>query len=294
MNTKVIKKMSLEGDSNANTPLAKRILIKSLISFVLVLTLLLICVFNKEKISKLSIININVYFYIGLFFTLFSFIALVFGIILVIDSNYVKPIVAYYIYSIHDILNFVIDIVYILFFVVSFILTPTTVSGSSMNFTLYNSDKLLVWHLGYKPHKNDIVVIDINDKHYNNTINEEFYIKRIIACEGSNLKLEKFNGYFGDFYVDDVLVEEKVYYEAFKRMCSKYDSDSGNFISYLAEGSVETNVPSGYSVILGDNRKNSNDSRNLGLITNEDILGKAIFRYYSYSGNIGGLGMNIR
>ena len=42
-------------------------------------------------------------------------------------------------------------------------------------------------------------------------------------------------------------------------------------------------VPEGYSIVIGDNFGNSTDSRLIGLISNEDILGKCIFRIYPFS-----------
>ena len=46
--------------------------------------------------------------------------------------------------------------------------------------------------------------------------------------------------------------------------------------SYYEDGVI----PSGFSIVLGDNQGNSTDSREIGLIANEDILGKFIIRIY--------------
>ena len=42
-------------------------------------------------------------------------------------------------------------------------------------------------------------------------------------------------------------------------------------------------VPEGYIIVLGDNFINSTDSRVIGLIKNEDVIGKCIFRIYPFS-----------
>ena len=290
MNTKLLKKMSIDGDLSVNFHLGLRIIIKSILSLIIVISLFIICNINKANISKLSIINLDVFFYVGIFFILFSIISLIYGIIITFDNNFLETKISYFVYSCHDILNFIIDIVYVFFFIISFILTPTTVSGNSMNNTLYNYDKLLVWHLGYEPVRDDIVIIDINESHYNNTIEEQFFIKRIVAINGDNVKFEYHDdNIVGSLYVNDTLVESSILYDNFYRLCSRYNSDLNLFESFIEYGETSCTIPSGYSVVMGDNRNNSLDSRRLGLIYNEDILGKAVFRYYSAVKGIGSI-----
>ncbi|MCR5786781.1 MAG: signal peptidase I, partial [Acholeplasmatales bacterium] len=246
-----------------------------------------------------SIINMNVYIIMGFFFSFTSLLFLIYSVFALITKKFEDY--NYKVFSIHDLVNFAQLVIYIIFFVLAFILTPTTVSGSSMNATLFDEDKLLIWHMDYVPERDDIVVIDINEnykykneleKYPNNAVPEEFYIKRIVATSGDVLKYEgnSFEGLIGDVYLNDseTPVATRVTITQFKKM--------GTAI-FLDECFMENNtivVPDGCSVVLGDNRGNSIDSRYIGLIKNSDILGKAVFRYFSKNANFGKITKSIQ
>ncbi len=288
-----LKEKSLKKDKKVNRFFGNVLFIKSIITFSLVLVLFLICYFNKEKISKLTIISIDSFLTTGYIFMIFSVVAFIIGLAMHFKTNIVTPIVGYYIYSIHDFLNFVVAVVYLVFFILSFLITPTTVSGNSMNNTLYNNDMLLVWHLNYKVSRDDVVIVDITNEKYPVKQDEQFYIKRVVAIEGDHLHFSEYedNPNKGSFYVNDEIVESNMNYVEF--LClSSYYSDS-RLIPYTYN-MYDAYVPSGYSVVLGDNRNNSNDSRYIGSIENNDILGKAIFRYFSKNAKIGKIGKEIK
>lgn len=130
------------------------------------------------------------------------------------------------------------------------------VSGTSMNPTLNNGDKMLVSDLFYTPRAGDIVVFksDTYDP-------DKALVKRIIATEGQQVNIDFENGIV---YVDGVALEEDYILE---KTTNKLD-----FI-----GPQE--VPEGCVFVMGDNRNASTDSRKseIGMVDSRQILGRVYF-----------------
>lgn len=141
----------------------------------------------------------------------------------------------------------------------SYIITPITVVGSSMYPTLRDKEMLLLSKISYKLHdieRFDIVVIKKD--------NEEI-IKRIIGLPGEHISYKN-----NKLYVNDEVVEENFSFR-----------DTNDF--NLEEICSCTKIPSGKYLVLGDNRPISKDSRLIGLIDEEDIKGKAVYRIWPIS-----------
>lgn len=130
------------------------------------------------------------------------------------------------------------------------------VSGTSMNPTLNNGDKMLVSNLFYTPRAGDIVVFksDTYDP-------DKALVKRVIATEGQQVNIDFDNGIV---YVDGVALEEDYILE---KTTNKLD-----FI-----GPQE--VPEGCVFVMGDNRNASTDSRKseIGMVDSRQILGRVYF-----------------
>ena len=143
-------------------------------------------------------------------------------------------------------------------FMLTFFFRLFTVQGSSMLNTLHNGDKLFVWRYDYKPTNGDIVVI----KKFGDL--PESIVKRVIATENQSLYIN-----FDDssVYVDGKKISEPYIKEP-----------------YFSGGSLEIpeKIPEGYCFVMGDNRNNSTDSRELGIIKNESVLGKAVGIYFPF------------
>lgn len=128
------------------------------------------------------------------------------------------------------------------------------VSGDSMKNTLKDGDVLFV-RKSAAAKRGDIVVIDVTGYENDATLSGDYIIKRVIATEGDSLYCENdvvYIRYAGaEEYVP--LTEEYVY------------SASGN-TSFR-----EVTVGENQVFVMGDNRKVSYDSRYIGCV-NEDIL----------------------
>lgn len=144
----------------------------------------------------------------------------------------------------------------------TFVFRQVLVSGSSMTDTLQGDDRLIITNFMYKPQCGDIVVIS-HGAHYNSPI-----IKRVIATEGQALSI---NYETGEVSVDGIILDEP--YIKGKTISAKHPLE------------IPERIPDGYVFVMGDNREGSLDSRSteIGLIPEENIIGKAEWRVYPFS-----------
>jgi len=152
--------------------------------------------------------------------------------------------------------------------IVNFVGQRTVVNGTSMVPTLHDKDQLIVYKLGYafnnflqRPEKGDVVVVWIPPEKRNKQ-SEKLYIKRVVATEGDTVEVKDKTVYLNNVPQNEpnVVKEGGLYVE-----CDKQT------------------VPVGYAFVMGDNRVNSTDSRELGFIPIKDIKGKAVFRFLPIS-----------
>lgn len=152
---------------------------------------------------------------------------------------------------------------FIVILIFTFVLRIAEVSGESMLPTLVDKDRLIVSYIGYTPKVGDIVLVDCN-----NTVLDEVIVKRVIATEGQTVDI--------DFETGEVKVDGNVLKE-----------DYINNLTQLDEGGHQypVTVPADSVFVMGDNRMNSLDSRSdvVGFVAEEDVLGKAIFRYFPFN-----------
>ncbi|MFC0524119.1 signal peptidase I [Pontibacillus salicampi] len=146
-----------------------------------------------------------------------------------------------------------------------FLFSPVIVDGPSMLPTLQNGDYLIVNKLSYsmgEPERFDIVVFQATET--------KKYIKRVIGLPGEHV------AYRDDkLYVDEKPIEEPFLKE---RLDQLGDNQTYTFDFALEDlpGGNQT-IPEGYVLVLGDNRNNSTDSRRLGLISKENLIGETQF-----------------
>lgn len=169
-----------------------------------------------------------------------------------------------------NIIKEVIPYIVILIVVViirSFVITPVTVVGSSMYPTLKDKELLLLSKISYKIHdieRFDIVVIKEDDR----------IIKRIIGLPNENVS------YINNvLYIDGVPIEDN-YQNGTTKDFELADLCFTNENKDNKLSCTNNKIPEGYYLVLGDNREISKDSRKIGLVKKEDIIGKAVLRFW--------------
>lgn len=140
-----------------------------------------------------------------------------------------------------------------------FLFRTIGIVGSSMVPTLNNGDRIILSAFIDEPEYGDIVVTCQPD---NSPVIEDVLVKRVIATEGQTVDIDFSTG---TVFVDDVALDEPYINEP---TWDREDFDE------------PVTVPEGYVFVMGDNRNRSTDSRDnrVGLIREEYIMGKALFR----------------
>lgn len=158
--------------------------------------------------------------------------------------------------------------------VATFIFTPVWVSGASMYPTLHDGDAILLWELMYEPSLFDKVVFEYEPGN--------FFVKRIIGVPGQHVR------YADDqLYLDGVAKETPFIQVAKDTVAAddrfRWDFGMGNFTpDFELQDICDLNgfencdvIPEGYLLVLGDNRPRSRDSRHIGLVQADTLLGNA-------------------
>ena len=146
--------------------------------------------------------------------------------------------------------------------VFTFVGRLTRVQGESMTNTLQDQQLLLVWSLGYEPKQGDIVVLNKTTVEH---LGGVAIVKRVIATGGQTVDIDYDTN---SVYVDGVLLDEPYIREPMDDVTADPNRTQTHF-----------EVPEGEIFVMGDNRNNSDDSRDIriGSIHEDYILGKAVF-----------------
>lgn len=141
----------------------------------------------------------------------------------------------------------------------TFIVTPAQVDGSSMKPTLNDNNLVILNKLDYRLNdikRFDVVVVDIKT---------EKIIKRVIGLPGDTVSYKN-----KTLYINGKKVEEN-----FTHTNDTRDFKLGD-IGYQK-------IPGDKYFVVGDNRNNSMDSRIIGLVDKDQILGSVSFRFFPFN-----------
>ncbi len=164
-------------------------------------------------------------------------------------------------------------------FIINFVFRSYQVDGPSMENTLQNNDKLIVWKLArtwsditghpYIPKRGDIIVFNESGLAEFGQNNTKELIKRVIGLPG-----------------DTVVVKNGKYMIYNKQHPNGFDPDQtlpyGKNIPYTS-GNEKVKLGPDQLFVSGDNRPDSLDSRAFGPINANQIIGKLVLRFYPFN-----------
>lgn len=142
----------------------------------------------------------------------------------------------------------------------TFVFKHSVVEGSSMYSTLEDGDHLIITDLFYTPERGDIVVFEDYSTRLKKAV-----VKRVIGLPGETVEVTVDTS--GEYVVrinGEILEEDYDYTDV-----SHSSPTVGTWV--VEEGEV---------FVMGDNRYNSTDSREIGPIDIDTILGKVILRFF--------------
>ncbi|MCA9324616.1 signal peptidase I [Candidatus Saccharibacteria bacterium] len=166
---------------------------------------------------------------------------------------------------------------------IGFVFQSYEVSGESMEVTLDNQDRLIIWKLprtwsrvtghNYVPNRGDIIVFD--EEGLADTINPDVkqLIKRVIGLPGDHVVVK-------DGIITVYNSEHPTGFQPDKAL--PYGSETT--IPYTS-GNIDITLNDDEIFVCGDNRGNSYDSRSFGPIPVNSVVGKLVARIYPV-GNI--------
>lgn len=143
----------------------------------------------------------------------------------------------------------------------TFLFVPTIVDGESMIETLQNQERLIVnkiVYLFHPPQRGDIIVF--------HAIQGKDFIKRVIGVAGDRIEMKGDRLYINGKEVPETYLEKN---KAAWKGPGPYTNDF-----------TVDRVPDGTVFVLGDNRVNSTDSRILGPISLDRVVGRADLSFW--------------
>jgi signal peptidase I len=174
------------------------------------------------------------------------------------------------IYESFDIISIIPIFIVIIVVLNTFILSPASVTRTSMEPNYYEGDNVFILHTS-NYQRFDVVIVLAEEGVYvpetgGYTLNE-YYIKRIIGLPGETVTLKD-----GDIYIDGVLLDDPT---VLKTGAATYCT-----VGFNVDENAECTfvVPEGEYFLIGDNREASFDSRALGPFKEENLYGKVLFK----------------
>lgn len=163
--------------------------------------------------------------------------------------------------------------------ITGFVFRTYQVDGPSMETTLQDNDRLIVNKVpktisrvtgkDYIPNRYDIVIFSHQGQFGSSETKKKQLIKRVIGLPGDRVVVKD-----GVVTVFNQQNPNGFLVDRFGPEAAVIDTTSGEVNQTVGEGEI---------FVMGDNRSNSLDSRNLGMVKSDDLIGKLSFRIYPFS-----------
>lgn len=160
----------------------------------------------------------------------------------------------------------------------AFVFQSYEVDGPSMETTLQNKDRLIVYKLPrtiakitnnpYVPERGEIVIFTRHDNYNLGGTSDRQLIKRVIALPGETVRIKN----------NKVTVYNEQNPDGFEPDKAEY----GDVITNT-DGDINLTIPENSIFVMGDNRPQSQDSRAFGPVPLDDVVGKLSLRVYPFS-----------
>ena len=142
---------------------------------------------------------------------------------------------------------------------------PFIVQGPSMQPTFVSGQKLIVNEILYdirEPQRGEVIVFHVPSQGRD-------FIKRVIAVGGDTVKVEGDRVFVNGKEIDEPYIQSAV------ESAHADDELYNKTVNFPNANVPDGTVPEGHVFVMGDNRSDSTDSRMIGYVPIEDIVGRA-------------------
>lgn len=166
------------------------------------------------------------------------------------------------------------------FIMITFVFQSYVVDGPSMQSTLHDQDRLIVWKVPrtwakitghyYIPNRGDIIIFNQKGLSEFGQENEKQLIKRVIGLPGDRVVVQR----------GEVTIYNQQHPSGFQPdKTLSYGKDIPT-----TSGNIDITLKKGQLFVCGDNRPDSLDSRSFGPISANSIVGKLALRIFPVGG----------
>ncbi len=161
------------------------------------------------------------------------------------------------------------------------------VEGTSMETILTQDDRLIVEKTGrtwssltrqpYIPKRYEVVVFNISDE-FIDQASEKQFVKRVIGLPGERVVVkDKVAHVYNSVHPEGIAVDEELGTYLERKLVTESEAGPDS------PDNVDLIVPAGHVFVMGDNRGESFDSREMGPIDAKQIVGKMTVRFAPFN-----------